>query len=113
MSIVFLIILMVPSISIAQWSFDNSGSRVFDMSKNMTKKTTIELKYVESKDIQKTCDTMSRNYGNKGYSYGVLACTFFWDSKCVIVVPKEVDMRMIGHEVMHCFQGDWHAGKNH
>jgi hypothetical protein len=112
MNIVFLTILMAPSIAIAQWSFDNSGSRVFDMSKNITKKTTIELKYVEPKDIQKTCDTLSRNYGNKGYSYGVLACTFFWDNKCVVVVPKMVDMRTIGHEMMHCFQGDWHEGYN-
>ena len=103
---------MAPSIAIAQWSFDNSGTRVFDMSKNSTKKTTIELKYVESKDIQKTCDTLSRNYGNKGYSYGVLACTFFWDNKCVVVVPQMVDMRTIGHEMMHCFQGNWHEGYN-
>ena len=70
----------------AQWSFDNSGGRVFDMSKNITKKSTVEIKYVEPQDIQKTCDAMSRGYGNKGYNYGVLACTFFWDNKCVVVV---------------------------
>ena len=103
---------MAPSIAIAQWSFDNSGSRVFDMSKNITQKTTIELKYVETKDMQKTCDTLSRKYGNNGYSYEVLACTFFWDNKCVVVVPKMVDMRTIGHEMMHCFQGSWHEGYN-
>ena len=96
----------------AQWSFDNSGGRVFDMSKNITKKTTVELKYVEPQDIQKTCDSLSRKFGNNGYKYGVLACTFFWDDKCVVVVPKKVDMRTVGHEMMHCFQGDWHAGKN-
>lgn len=105
-------LLMLPLMAHAQWSFDNSGGRVFDMSKNITKKTTIELKYVEPKDIQKTCDTLSRKFGNNGYNYGVLACTFFWDDKCVVVVPKKVDMRTVGHEMMHCFQGDWHAGKN-
>ncbi len=105
-------LLMLPLMANAQWSFDNSGGRVFDMSKNITKKTTIELKYVEPKDIQKTCDTLSRKFGNNGYNYGVLACTFFWDDKCVVVVPKKVDMRTVGHEMMHCFQGDWHAGKN-
>ena len=105
-------LLMLPLMANAQWSFDNSGGRVFDMSKNITKKTTVELKYVEPQDIQKTCDTLSRKFGNNGYNYGVLACTFFWDDKCVVVVPKKVDMRTIGHEMMHCFQGDWHAGKN-
>lgn len=105
-------LLMLPLMANAQWSFDNSGGRVFDMSKNITKKTTIELKYVEPTDIQKTCDTLSRKFGNNGYNYGVLACTFFWDDKCVVVVPKKVDMRTVGHEMMHCFQGDWHAGKN-
>lgn len=105
-------LLMLPLMANAQWSFDNSGGRVFDMSKNITKKSTVELKYVEPNDIQKTCDTLSRKFGNNGYNYGVLACTFFWDDKCVVVVPKKVDMRTIGHEMMHCFQGDWHAGKN-
>jgi hypothetical protein len=105
-------LLMLPLMANAQWSFDNSGGRVFDMSKNITKKTTVELKYVEPQDIQKTCDTLSRKFGNNGYNYGVLACTFFWDDKCVVVVPKKVDMRTVGHEMMHCFQGDWHAGKN-
>lgn len=105
-------LLMLPLMANAQWSFDNSGGRVFDMSKNITKKTTVELKYVEPQDIQKTCDSLSRKFGNNGYKYGVLACTFFWDDKCVVVVPKKVDMRTIGHEMMHCFQGDWHAGKN-
>jgi hypothetical protein len=105
-------LLMLPLMANAQWSFDNSGGRVFDMSKNITKKSTVELKYVEPNDIQKTCDTLSRKFGNNGYNHGVLACTFFWDDKCVVVVPKKVDMRTIGHEMMHCFQGDWHAGKN-
>ena len=105
-------LLMLPLMANAQWSFDNSGGRVFDMSKNITKKTTVELKYVEPQDIQKTCDSLSRKFGNNGYNYGVLACTFFWDDKCVVVVPKKVDMRTVGHEMMHCFQGDWHAGKN-
>ena len=105
-------LLMLPLMANAQWSFDNSGGRVFDMSKNITKKTTVELKYVEPQDMQKTCDSLSRKFGNNGYNYGVLACTFFWDDKCVVVVPKKVDMRTIGHEMMHCFQGDWHAGKN-
>ena len=105
-------LLMLPLMANAQWSFDNSGGRVFDMSKNITKKSTVELKYVEPNDIQKTCDTLSSKFGNNGYNYGVLACTFFWDDKCVVVVPKKVDMRTIGHEMMHCFQGDWHAGKN-
>ena len=105
-------LLMLPLMANAQWSFDNSGGRVFDMSKNITKKTTVELKYVEPQDIQKTCDTLSRKFGNNGYKYGVLACTFFWDDRCVVVVPKKVDMRTVGHEMMHCFQGDWHAGKN-
>jgi hypothetical protein len=107
------LLMFFPSMALAQWSFDNSGSRVFDMSKNITNKSTIEIKYVEQKDIQKTCDTLSRKYGNNGYGYSVLACTFFWKDKCVVVVPREVDMRTIGHEMMHCFHGDWHAGKNH
>ena len=110
--LVTVILMLATSVANAQWSFDNSGGRIFDMSKNITNKTNVELKFVDQKDIQKTCDTLSRKYGNNGYGYGVLACTFFWKDKCVVVVPTKVDMRTIGHEMMHCFQGDWHAGKN-
>jgi hypothetical protein len=107
-----IILMMITSTAQAQWSFDNSGGRIFDMSNNNTNKTTIEIKHVDQKDIQKTCDTLSRKYGNSGIGYGVLACTFFWKDKCVVVVPTKVDMRTIGHEMMHCFQGNWHSGKN-
>jgi hypothetical protein len=51
MKIVLYLLMIFPPMALAQWSFDNSGSRVFDMSKNIAKKTTIELKYVDSKDL--------------------------------------------------------------
>ena len=63
-------LLMLPLMANAQWSFDNSGGRIFDMSKNVTNKTTVELKYVEQKDVQKTCDSLSRKYGNNGPGHG-------------------------------------------
>lgn len=105
------VLMLVTSTAHAQWNFDNSGGREFDMSKNMTNKSTITIKYVEANKINQACNEESRKVGNNGYNYKVLACSFYWDNRCTIIVPKKVDMRTIGHEVMHCFQGDWHAGK--
>ncbi len=105
------ILVLLTSTANAQWSFDNSGGRIFDMRKNTTNKTLVTIKHVKQDRVDATCKAEAKKYGLPEMKYGSLACTFFWDDKCVIIVPEKVDMRTIGHEVMHCFQGDWHAGK--
>lgn len=92
----------------AQWSYDNRGERKFDISKNITYRTTIEWKYVEAHQVQAACEAESRRVGNNGFGYGVMACSFFWVDRCTIITAREVDMRTIGHEIMHCFQFSWH-----
>ncbi len=92
----------------AQWDFDNRGSRTFDMRKNDTNKSTVTIRSVNKNDVKKECDAYSRKVGNNGFNYEPLACAFWQDNKCTIIVPHLIDMRTIGHEVMHCFQGGWH-----
>ena len=104
---ILLTLLAVPLVAQAQWDFDNSGGRVFDMSKNFTSKTTITLRYVDN--VEKECNAESKRLGGNGFgNSGAMACSFWYESKCTIITAKKVDMRTIGHEVMHCFQGSWH-----
>ena len=90
----------------AQWDFDNSPSRVFDMKKNITNKTTVILSY--AKDIQTACEAKSRELGHGGYGYAVQACSWVFRDRCIVIVPEKVEMSTIGHEMMHCLQGAWH-----
>ena len=92
----------------AQWNFDNSPSRVFDMSKNITPESKIRVEYVDNSEIGRRCDQQSRAYGFGGYPVYPLACTWYWKDRCHVIVPKNVDMRTFGHELLHCYQGSWH-----
>lgn len=96
----------------AQWNFDNSGSRTFDMRFNANQSVKITLESVAPSEIRKACDRKSRELGSGGFSYEPIACAFWKGKTCHIIVPHKVDMRTIGHEVMHCFQGDWHKQPN-
>jgi len=92
----------------AQWDFDNSGGRIFDMRDNTKKSVKITLESVDPKQIKSACDRKSKELGFGGLPHPALACAFWRGNNCHIIVPHKVDMRTIGHEVMHCFQGNWH-----
>jgi hypothetical protein len=92
----------------AQWTFDNSLDRPFDMKKNLTNKTLVTVKYFPAKKVQEACDAQSRAYGYSGMGGPVIACSWYWEDHCVIIVPELAEMRTIGHEFMHCLQNHWH-----
>jgi len=100
------VIAMLVGSAHAQWAFDNSPARVFDMKKNITNKTTVILSY--AKDVQKACEAKSRELGYGGFGYGVRACSWFFNDRCIVIVSEQVEMSTIGHEMMHCLQGHWH-----
>jgi len=90
------------------WEFDNSPWRVFDMKKNITNKTQVVVRYVKASEIQAACDAQSHKFGFDGFPSGALACTWFTPDRCTMILPEMVDMRMAGHEFLHCLQGNWH-----
>ena len=102
------ILTVAVSTAHAQWSFDNSPGRVFDMKKNITTQTQISITYVKPANIQSTCEAKSRELGYNGFGFGVQACSWYWEDHCIMILPEYADMRMIGHEFMHCLQGAWH-----
>jgi hypothetical protein len=107
-----LALLFTPLLAHAQWNFDNSGGRMFDMRKNEQKTVTITIESVDPKKIQQACDRKSKQLGNSGFSYEPVACAFWYGKTCHIIMPHRVDMRTVGHEIMHCYQGDWHHQPN-
>jgi hypothetical protein len=103
-----MLVMLAVSSAHAQWDFDNSGSRVFDMRKNETSKTTVEIRYVKASEVQAACNAQSHQFGLGGFPSGAMACSWQWPDRCVMILPEKVDMRTVGHEFMHCLQGAWH-----
>jgi hypothetical protein len=74
--------------------------------------SNIALTLITSKNVQATCDAESKKRGLGGFLESVEACSF-WDrsalnNKCTIVLPEVTNFHTIGHEMRHCFQGNWH-----
>jgi hypothetical protein len=72
----------------------------------------ITVTLITTKNVQATCNVQSKKRGFGGFSEAVEACSF-WDSssvnnKCTVVLPEVTNFHTIGHEVRHCFQGNWH-----
>lgn len=78
----------------------------FDATKRFT--TTSTIQWITTDDLQKTCDTESRDRGHGGFSYPVDACSFWKGPNCVIYTKPMASLHDIGHEMRHCFQGNYH-----
>jgi len=91
----------------ADWS---DPQEPFDASNRVADKMTIE--WVISNDIQATCEAESRKRGNNGFGFPLTACSF-WTKQptgyvCTIYTKKRPTTFTMGHEVRHCFQGNYH-----
>jgi hypothetical protein len=81
----------------------------FPTSKNTTNKTTVTWESVD--DVQAACEKGSHKRGYGGFNYPVEACSFWNNSSCHVITAKRVNFHTLGHEIRHCFQGDFHKGK--
>ena len=92
-------------------AFAENPNKMFDATHNMTNKVSVE--WIQVKDIQKTCDELSQEKVNKKFGYAVEACST-WDEEsdgsysCKIYTEKKTNIATLGHEMKHCFQGNWH-----
>ncbi len=71
---------------------------------------TISLTWRTVNNIQQACEEESRRRGNTGFGYGVEACSFWNKSgtECTIITKNKSTLHELGHEVRHCFQGNYH-----
>lgn len=87
-------------------AFNDDPSSNFDTSANYTSSSTIT--WIPVDNVQKSCEAESRRRGYKGFGYSMFACSFFDGNQCTIITGKKTNMHTLGHEVRHCFQGNWH-----
>lgn len=101
---VLLVALMMQS-AVAFGSND-SPTVPFDATKNVTETMIITWKPVSN--VQAACEAASRANGYTGFGFAVNACAFWKDNTCTVITKKNPTMHTLGHEVRHCFQGNWH-----
>lgn len=102
-----LMFLVTNAYSSEQWW---NPEKNFNARQVMTEKTTIEWHRVDN--LQATCEAESKKRKLGGFGYSVEACSF-WDKgftghTCHIFTRKDTNLHNLGHEVRHCFQGNFH-----
>jgi hypothetical protein len=100
------ILLIFPLNAIAESPYDR-----FSTEKNFTSNSNIHWEQVDN--VQEACNKQRVSAGFKPYSYPVEACSswkrdIFFINQCYIITSKKVSYWTIGHEIRHCFQGDFH-----
>lgn len=103
-----LFLLMAASTSV--FATTENPHQEFSTGKNNTNKSTITWRPVEN--VQAECDKESKRLGHGGFGYPVEACSFWektsFNNACTIISSKTVNFHTVGHEVRHCFQGNFH-----
>jgi hypothetical protein len=78
----------------------------FDAKKNQHE--TVRLTWIYADNVNQACDRESRRRGFGGYGFSVEACSFWDNNVCTIITKKRPNGHELGHEVRHCFQGNYH-----
>lgn len=81
----------------------------FDATKNRIVEGPISIEWRLAKNIKKECDKVSKQLGYGGFGKkDIEACAFWFGKKCLIITKKRPTMHTVGHEIRHCFYGEWH-----
>jgi hypothetical protein len=89
----------------------------FSTSSNVV--TTSTIKWIQVDNVFEACDTESKNRGNGGFArlgsgQKMDGCSFWSNpapnksNMCTVITAKTTDHDTLGHEVRHCFQGNFH-----
>lgn len=102
-----LISLLICSNAFA-FAFDDNPKRPFSTTENEHETMLITWKPVDN--VQKVCQDEYKRRGHGAFNYLVVACSF-WNNNtktCTIYTRKNPTMHDVGHEIRHCYQGNWH-----
>jgi hypothetical protein len=93
-----LLLLLTGCASVYPDSFEAMGS-----DQRLTNKTVVTWELVE--DIDAFCKKRNINIPKDNV---VLACAIPTKQYCKIYTASVTSMSALGHEVRHCFEGNWH-----
>ena len=73
----------------------------FEAKSNLPEKN---IRWVVVEDISSFCQAKMSQMENKR----LLACSEYTNKSCTIYTGRTTDMAQLGHELRHCFEGQWH-----
>jgi len=104
-----LLLAVFATVANAAHNWENPDSP-FDGSVKMS--DTVQVKWVTANNVQSACEAESRRRGNGGFGSPMQACSFWTKTtegmECTIITPKNPTIHNLGHELRHCFQGNYH-----
>jgi hypothetical protein len=87
------------------WDWDDPA-KPFDASQGR-EDSNITWKRVSN--VKEACEKESKRRGFGGFNGAEMqACSFYYGNECTLITSKNPTMWTLGHEVRHCFQGQWH-----
>jgi hypothetical protein len=98
-----LLLALLSTFAHADW---DDPETPFSTKSNKTETMTITWRPVDN--VQKTCAAEIKRRDGKTLGYTVDACSFWEGNSCTIITKKNPTQHDIGHELRHCYQGQWH-----
>ena len=95
---------LIPVICFGE--LEKSPTQMYKMNNLITTTSIVNILVVD--DVQKSCNAESHKRKLGGFRIALEACSFFNDTNCTIVVGKKTNNNILGHEIRHCFQGEFH-----
>jgi len=84
----------------------NDPLKSFDATVNKRERITLTWKVEEN--VVEACHKHSKAMGFTQRLGPLTACSFWEGNTCTIITSRNPTMHEIGHEVRHCYQGNWH-----
>ena len=95
-------------VSSTAYAFNDNPNKPFSTQENQHETMLITWKTVDN--VQQICQAEYKRRGFGAFNYAVDACAF-WNNNtktCTIYTKKNPTMHDVGHEIRHCYQGNWH-----
>lgn len=87
-------------------TFDDDPKKPFDASKHEYE--TMLITWKVAKDVNKECNKMRVKRGEEPFGFSVDACSSWNGRTCTIITKTKPTMWSVGHEIRHCYEGNWH-----
>ena len=106
------LVILAVLVSTNAMAYSEDPHQEFDMTSNMTNKTTITFRQVDNINAVCQSENIKRGFGK--FPYKVVACSFWNGSsllgsnECLVITSKTANFHTLGHEVRHCLQGNFH-----
>ena len=79
---------------------------VFNATNTITNQTLVTWRRVSN--VMEECNAESTRLSVAKIKPPFIACSFWTKKTCLIITNKNTTQHSLGHELRHCFQGDWH-----